>query len=282
MPADAAARPASMGFMVGHLLARPAARRGGRPGALRARTSCRSSRATARGWRAPACRAAPASIVAERLVDLPGMHAAAARRQRGRQPAPDPQPRCRAGARPVARAGGGGACCWRATCAGAPRAERELAEALAFRKAMEDSLVTGLRARDLQGRITYVNPAFCADGRLQRRGADRPAATPPYWPPELAARIRAAPGARGACAGARAAGPREGFEIGLHAQERRALPGADLRGAAGRRRRPPDRLDERRARHQRRSAASRSCRASSRSGCRPPRGWRPSARWPRC
>jgi two-component system sensor histidine kinase DctS len=27
---------------------------------------------------------------------------------------------------------------------------------------MEDSLVTGLRARDLQGRITYVNPAFCA------------------------------------------------------------------------------------------------------------------------
>jgi two-component system sensor histidine kinase DctS len=41
------------------------------------------------------------------------------------------------------------------------KAERELAEALAFRKAMEDSLVTGLRARDLQGQITYVNPAFC-------------------------------------------------------------------------------------------------------------------------
>jgi two-component system sensor histidine kinase DctS len=41
------------------------------------------------------------------------------------------------------------------------RAERDLADALAFRKAMEDSLVTGLRARDLQGRITYVNPAFC-------------------------------------------------------------------------------------------------------------------------
>jgi two-component system sensor histidine kinase DctS len=42
------------------------------------------------------------------------------------------------------------------------RAERDLGDALAFRKAMEDSLVTGLRARDLQGRITYVNPAFCA------------------------------------------------------------------------------------------------------------------------
>ena len=39
--------------------------------------------------------------------------------------------------------------------------EHDLSEALAFRKAMEDSLVTGLRARDLAGRITYVNPAFC-------------------------------------------------------------------------------------------------------------------------
>ncbi|MFZ9335742.1 MAG: two-component system sensor histidine kinase NtrB [Burkholderiaceae bacterium] len=65
------------------------------------------------------------------------------------------------------------------------RAERELADALAFRKAMEDSLVTGLRARDLQGRITYVNPAFCgmvgftADELLGR------SAPAPYWPPEL-------------------------------------------------------------------------------------------------
>ena len=65
------------------------------------------------------------------------------------------------------------------------KAERQLAEALAFRKAMEDSLVTGLRARDLQGRITYVNPAFCqmtgfaAD---QLVGAMSPQ---PYWPPEL-------------------------------------------------------------------------------------------------
>lgn len=32
---------------------------------------------------------------------------------------------------------------------------------VAFRKAMEDSLQTGLRARDLSGRMTYVNPAFC-------------------------------------------------------------------------------------------------------------------------
>jgi PAS domain S-box-containing protein len=30
-----------------------------------------------------------------------------------------------------------------------------------FRRAMEDSMLTGMRAMDMQGRITYVNPAFC-------------------------------------------------------------------------------------------------------------------------
>ena len=70
------------------------------------------------------------------------------------------------------------------------RAEGLLAEALAFRKAMEDSLLTGLRARDRDGRIVYANPAFCAmvgyssDELLQ-------ATEPPYWPPEQAASYRA-------------------------------------------------------------------------------------------
>ncbi|MEY4562035.1 MAG: hypothetical protein RLZZ618_1312, partial [Pseudomonadota bacterium] len=63
-------------------------------------------------------------------------------------------------------------------------AEAALAEALAFRKAMENSLATGLRARDLQGRITFVNPAFC---RMVGFDADtlKGQTTPPYWPPEL-------------------------------------------------------------------------------------------------
>ena len=66
------------------------------------------------------------------------------------------------------------------------KVEQDLGEALAFRKAMENSLLTGLRARDLQGRITYVNPAFCkmvghdADELLDQRFPS------PYWPPELA------------------------------------------------------------------------------------------------
>jgi two-component system sensor histidine kinase DctS len=65
------------------------------------------------------------------------------------------------------------------------RAELEVAEALAFRKAMENSLVTGLRARGLDGRVTYVNPAFCQMVGLapeQLIGTGLPA---PWWPPEL-------------------------------------------------------------------------------------------------
>jgi two-component system sensor histidine kinase DctS len=66
--------------------------------------------------------------------------------------------------------------------------EEDLAEALAFRKAMEDSLVTGLRARDLQGRITYVNPAFCAMVGFEPHeliGKTIGGDSPPYWPPEM-------------------------------------------------------------------------------------------------
>ncbi len=66
------------------------------------------------------------------------------------------------------------------------RAERELAEALAFRKAMEDSLVTGMRARDLQGRITYVNPALCQMTGYTAAELVGITSPMPYWPPELA------------------------------------------------------------------------------------------------
>lgn len=65
------------------------------------------------------------------------------------------------------------------------RVEKQLAEALTFRTAMENSLVTGLRARDLQGRITYVNPAFCQmvdRSANELLGASMPF---PYWPPEM-------------------------------------------------------------------------------------------------
>ncbi len=89
------------------------------------------------------------------------------------------------------------------------RVEEDLADALAFRKAMEDSLVTGLRARDLQGRTTYVNPAFCQMvGFTQEEllGQGSPA---PYWPPELVDEYRERQAVR--LAGGMVP-PREGFE----------------------------------------------------------------------
>ncbi len=89
------------------------------------------------------------------------------------------------------------------------RAEQDLADALAFRKAMEDSLVTGLRARDLQGRITYVNPAFCqmvGFAPEELLGHANPA---PYWPPELADEYHQRQEIRLA---GQVTPPREGFE----------------------------------------------------------------------
>jgi PAS domain S-box-containing protein len=51
-----------------------------------------------------------------------------------------------------------------------------------FRRAMENSMLTGMRAMDLEGRITYVNPAFCAmTGFFESELVGR---TPPFphWP----------------------------------------------------------------------------------------------------
>ena len=88
------------------------------------------------------------------------------------------------------------------------RAERDLGDALAFRKAMEDSLVTGLRARDLQGRITYVNPAFCDMVGFSAQELLGQSHDAPYWPPELSEEYRQ----RQARRIAGVVPPREGFE----------------------------------------------------------------------
>uniref|UniRef100_UPI0005C1705E sensor histidine kinase n=1 Tax=Rubrivivax gelatinosus TaxID=28068 RepID=UPI0005C1705E len=90
------------------------------------------------------------------------------------------------------------------------RVERALGEALAFRKAMEDSLVTGLRARDLQGRITYVNPAFCAMVGFSEEEMRQP--LPPYWPPEFVEVYAERQRGRLVGAGRPAREAREGFE----------------------------------------------------------------------
>jgi PAS domain S-box-containing protein len=62
------------------------------------------------------------------------------------------------------------------------QAQQALLSETNFRRAMENSMLTGMRALDLQGRITYVNPAFCSmtgwtDNELVGRTAPFP-----YWP----------------------------------------------------------------------------------------------------
>jgi two-component system, LuxR family, sensor histidine kinase DctS len=63
-------------------------------------------------------------------------------------------------------------------------AEGALRRQIAFRTAMENSLLTGLRARDLEGRITYVNPAFCQMVGIQAEDLVGKAPPMPYWAPE--------------------------------------------------------------------------------------------------
>ena len=63
------------------------------------------------------------------------------------------------------------------------RAESALAEALAFAKAMEDSLITGVRARDRQGGFVHANAAFRTMVGFSTDEL-RDSAVPPYWPPE--------------------------------------------------------------------------------------------------
>ncbi len=63
-------------------------------------------------------------------------------------------------------------------------AEAALRQQMAFRTAMENSLLTGLRARDLEGRVTYVNRAFCQIVGLPEEALVGTKPPMPYWAPE--------------------------------------------------------------------------------------------------
>ncbi|MBC3918924.1 PAS domain S-box protein [Undibacterium sp. CY18W] len=63
-------------------------------------------------------------------------------------------------------------------------AEGALRQQVTFRTAMENSLVTGLRARDMEGRLTYVNPAFCRMVGFPAEQIIGRVPPMPYWAPE--------------------------------------------------------------------------------------------------
>ena len=62
------------------------------------------------------------------------------------------------------------------------QAQQALLTETHFRRAMENSMLTGMRALDLQGRITYVNPAFCQMTGLSEEELVGCTAPFPHWP----------------------------------------------------------------------------------------------------
>ena len=62
------------------------------------------------------------------------------------------------------------------------QAQEALVSETAFRRAMENSMLTGMRALDLQGRITYVNAAFCKMTGWRESDLVGRTAPFPYWP----------------------------------------------------------------------------------------------------
>ncbi len=62
------------------------------------------------------------------------------------------------------------------------QAQQALVSETNFRRAMENSMLTGMRAMDLQGRITYVNAAFCQMTGWGEADLVGRAAPFPYWP----------------------------------------------------------------------------------------------------
>ncbi len=106
-----------------------------------------------------------------------------------------------------------------------------------FRRAMENSMLTGMRAMDLDGRITYVNAAFCAMTGFSE--AARAAAALPL--------LAAGPCRRdgpAAAAGAQRPQPGRRHRGAGDAQGRLAVRRAHVRLAADRPARPADRLDD--------------------------------------
>jgi len=87
-------------------------------------------------------------------------------------------------------------------------AEQALRSEYAFRKAMEDSLTVGMRARDLDGLVTYANPAFCQ--MVGYSAEELICARPPmpYWAPEEMEKSHAIHNAV-----IQGKAPRDGFEI---------------------------------------------------------------------
>ncbi|HEX2012627.1 MAG TPA: PAS domain S-box protein [Roseateles sp.] len=62
--------------------------------------------------------------------------------------------------------------------------QNALASETNFRRAMENSMLTGMRAMDMESRISYVNPAFCAMTGFSEAELIGRKPPLPHWPPD--------------------------------------------------------------------------------------------------
>ena len=145
-----------------------------------------------------------------------------------------------------------------------------------FRRAMENSVLIGMRVLDMHGRITHVNPAFCRMTGWDESDLVGKNAPFPYWPrdayPEMQRQLDMT---------LRGKAPSSGLRIAGAPQGRLAVPRAALRVAADRQLGPPDRLDVVDDRHHRAQARARGTRRRARAlhhGARKPRRRRLRAR----
>ncbi|WP_018914438.1 PAS domain S-box protein [Thiomonas sp. FB-6] len=69
------------------------------------------------------------------------------------------------------------------------QAQESLTRETAFRRAMENSLSTGMQAIDLKGRISYVNMAFCKMTGFSEHDLVGRAPPHPYWPARRSAEM---------------------------------------------------------------------------------------------
>jgi len=63
--------------------------------------------------------------------------------------------------------------------------QRDLQNETNFRRAMEESMTIGMRAHDMNGVITYVNPAFCDMTYWTKEELIGMAPPFAFWPKEL-------------------------------------------------------------------------------------------------
>ncbi|MBB4846142.1 PAS domain S-box-containing protein [Paucibacter oligotrophus] len=62
--------------------------------------------------------------------------------------------------------------------------QNALSSEMNFRRAMENSMLTGMRAMDMDSRISYVNPAFCAMTGFSEAELIGRKPPFPFWPPD--------------------------------------------------------------------------------------------------